>query len=151
MKTISQKQIEANKQNAIKGGVKTDKGKNIVRFNARTHGILANLVAAYEGDFYKQYVDQLFDEFQPVSIIEHILVERIALHYLKLFRLAKAESEFMKACVSTHDYLMLERISDVDSTDIRQLADIYGRYETAIENRLYRAIKELKDFKSHCF
>ncbi len=154
-KAISNKQLKANKNNSLTGGVKTPKGKEIIRFNARKHGILANLIAEYEGDFYKQYVDQLFEELQPNSLIENILVERIALHYLKLFRLCKAESEFMKSCLSSTDNFntVFKLVNDKDyvpvvtHTDIQQLVDIYGRYETTIENRLYRAMRELKEYK----
>jgi MOSC domain-containing protein YiiM len=99
MTTISEKQLEANRQNAQLGGVKSEEGKQIVRFNARKHGILGNLVATYEKDFYNNYLEQLFDELQPASFIENILVERIALYYLKLYRLTKAEAEFMRTCL----------------------------------------------------
>ena len=155
MNTISDKQLEANRLNATKGGVKTDEGKNVVRFNARKHGILGSLVAEYEGDFYNNYLDQLFDEFQPVSIIENILVERIALHYLKLFRLAKAETEFMKSCLhptkifgdSLFDVDEQGYVPTIKQEQMQQLVEIYCRYETATENRLYRAIKELKEYR----
>jgi len=114
---------------------------------------LGNLIAEYEGDFCNNYTDQLFEELQPKSFIENILVERIALHYLKLFRLAKAEAEFMKSClhptsifgdvlfdVTGHGYTPI-----LKQQHMQQLVDIYGRYETATENRLYRAIRELKE------
>ena len=39
--TISKKQLEANKKNAPKGGVKTQEGKAIVKYNALKHGLLA--------------------------------------------------------------------------------------------------------------
>ncbi|MDX1836046.1 hypothetical protein DIZ81_13325 [Legionella taurinensis] len=152
MTKISDKQLKANKRNALKGGVKTTEGKEVIRFNARKHGILSGLVAEYENDFYKQYVDQLFEELQPKTLIENILVERIALHYLKLFRLAKAESEFMKSCLSStneFDLLFVNNYKPVVSyLNIQQLANVYGRYETTIENRLYRAMRELKEYKS---
>ena len=37
--TVSQKQIEANKKNGQKGGVKTPEGKAIVKYNALKHGL----------------------------------------------------------------------------------------------------------------
>jgi len=155
MSSVSEKQLEANRHNALKGGVKTDEGREIVRFNARKHGILGNLVAEYEGDFYNRYLDQLFDEFQPNSIIENILVERIALHYLKLYRLAKAEAEFMKSCLQSarvfggalFDSDGQGYTPEINHHNIQQLVEIYSRYETATENRLYRAIRELKEYK----
>lgn len=147
-------------ENAHKGGVKTPEGKLIVRFNARTHGILANLVAEYENDFYKNYLDELFAELQPDSVVENIFVERIAIHYLKLFRLAKAESEFMKNCLQSS--LIFQDLPSglgesmspmrIEQIHIQRLMEIYCRYEVATENRLYKAIKELKEYrhqKSH--
>ncbi|HAT1793406.1 TPA: hypothetical protein I8Y89_001424 [Legionella pneumophila] len=154
-KKISDKQQKANMNNALKGGVKTPEGKDIVRFNARKHGILASLIADYEDDFYKKYINELYDEFQPNTLIEHIFVERIALHYLKLYRLSKAECEFMRSCLSvTNDFNDLNKIIQgkafiptINHNDVQHLADVYGRYETTIENKLYRAIRELKSYR----
>ena len=38
---ISEKQLQANRENAQKGGVKTPEGKAIVKYNALKHGLLA--------------------------------------------------------------------------------------------------------------
>lgn len=153
MDTISEKQLEANQRNALKGGVKTESGKAVVRFNARKHGILGNLVAKYENNFFQNYLDILFDEFKPESFIENILVERIALYYLKLYRLSKAETEFMQGCLEPSKGEDLSPffgnvipgyVSIVNEYHVKQLFETYSRYETAIENRLYRAIRELE-------
>ena len=37
----SKKQIEANKQNALKGGVKTEAGKTVSRMNATKYGFFS--------------------------------------------------------------------------------------------------------------
>ncbi len=155
MTEISDKQFEANRANAQLGGVKTDEGKQIVKFNARKHGILGNLVAKYEDDFYKNYLEQLFDEFQPTSMIENMLVERIALYYLKLYRLTKAESEFLQSCLNPTIYKSyfdedVEKgyMPTVNAAHMQQLLEIYSRYEIAIENRLYKAIHQLKKYKT---
>lgn len=155
MTTISEKQLEANQLNARLGGVKTNEGKQVVRFNARKHGILGNLVADYEDNFYTNYLEQLFEEFQPSSMIENILVERIALYYLKLYRLTKAESEFLLSSLNPtiHKSFFNEDseigyIPIVNATHMQQLLEIYSRYETAIENRLYKAIQQLKKYKA---
>ncbi|MCX5637107.1 MAG: hypothetical protein NTX52_05375 [Planctomycetota bacterium] len=39
--SVSEKQLEANRENALKGGVKTEEGKAIVKYNALKHGLLA--------------------------------------------------------------------------------------------------------------
>lgn len=149
-KTISEKQHKANQLNAKKGGAKTPKGKDIVRFNARKHGILANLVTEDEKDFFEKYKEQLFDDLQPNSVLENILVERIAIHYLKLFRLAKTESTYIKNCLATdifYSEFSEEEKQALSSCDMKDLLEIYGRYETNIENRLYKAMKEYKHIK----
>ncbi|HBD7428745.1 TPA: hypothetical protein KKX68_001504 [Legionella pneumophila] len=155
-KQVSDKQQKANMKNALNGGVKTPEGKDIVRFNARKHGILASLVADYEDGFYNKYLDELFNEFQPNSFIEQILVERIALHYLKLYRVTKAESEFIRSALSTtNNFNEFEKIFQgkeflpgLNRIDIENLAGLYGRYETSIETKLYRAIRELKSYRN---
>lgn len=139
----SNKQQIANQQNSLKGGVKTDEGKAIVRFNARKHGILANLVADYEDNFYRNYVDALFEELQPQSVIEQIIIERIVLHYLKLYRLNKAEFEYIRHGVSESKkkgWNPLIRIGHIEECE-----KIFERYCTTVENRLYRAFRELRE------
>lgn len=154
MSNLSEKQITANKGNAQLGGVKTDEGKKIVRFNARKHGILAGLVADYEEQFHKQYVEQLFEDFKPENTIEELLVERIAIHYLKLFRIMKAEKQYINFCIRgrTFDFddafVAAEHKPQISVTDFESFVNLFQRYETNTENRLYRAIQELKSLRS---
>ncbi len=44
MSKLSQKQLEANRQNAKLGGVKTEEGKAVSKYNALKHGILSQEV-----------------------------------------------------------------------------------------------------------
>ena len=44
MSEISQKQLEANRENAKLGGVKTEEGKAVSRYNAVKHGLLSDKV-----------------------------------------------------------------------------------------------------------
>ena len=90
---MTNKRLEANRNNCQLGGVKTSQGKNITRFNARKHGILSDLINNEEKSTHETYVEQLYSELQPNNIIEEMLVERIAIHYMKLRRSMKAENE----------------------------------------------------------
>jgi hypothetical protein len=49
MENTSQKQIDANRENAKKGGVKTDEGKAVSKYNALKHGILSKQIL-FEGE-----------------------------------------------------------------------------------------------------
>lgn len=159
---ISDKQLKANQQNALLGGVKTPEGKEVSKFNAMKHGILRQSVTDYENEFYTEIYDELIEQLKPNGILEKILVERIALYYLKLFRVQKAETEFMKAKLNPKviessnvinqmankmiGYTVIKEGYSPKITDeaILRINEIYSRYEGTLENRLYRALHELE-------
>jgi len=150
---VTDKQLEANQENAQLGGVKTVEGKAVSRFNALTHGILRESITEYEQGFYTELLQDLSDHYQPKNIVENILIERIAICYLKLFRTGRAETEFMKASLKPrHVPLRFEMDTEdpdgyeakISDSHIEKLTNIYSRYETTLENRLFRAIHELE-------
>ena len=153
---ITKKQLKANRKNCKLGGVKTHKGKNMVRFNARKHGILSELIVRDEEGAYKVYIEQLYSELQPNNIIEEILVERIAVHYMKLKRLMSAESEYIDYVSNIEEFGFDTTLSTSDkpsiSTDnFEKLVYLYQRYEVSTENRLFKAIDELKKIRMGLF
>lgn len=131
---------------------KTPRGKAIVRHNARKHGILAELKTKYEGNAYDGYLRQLHDEYDPQSFMERLLVERIAVSCLMLYRATKAEREFMlsrlkrplrdRLCFIDYDEDSYKPIIQPD--DVEHLSSVYLRYQTTVENRLYKAMHELE-------
>ncbi|MBI2613322.1 MAG: hypothetical protein HYW62_00905 [Candidatus Levybacteria bacterium] len=147
-------QLKANQENSKLGGVKTSEGKAISKFNAVTHGILRNSITEYEQEFYSNILDDLQDEYQPQGVVEQMLIERISICNLKLFRVQKAETEFIKSKLKPA-FTKLE-VPDWGTTNkdgykpkitdahVEKLSNVYSRYETTIENRLFRAIHELE-------
>jgi len=91
--------ISTTSQKKEVGGVKTPEGKEISKYNAQTHGILRLSITEYEKEFYFNILNNFITDFKPQGTIEQILVERITLYYLKLFRVQKAETEFIKGCL----------------------------------------------------
>jgi len=85
--TISEKQLEANKANAQKGGVKTEEGKEIVKYNALKHGLLAKeaIITVGEGaenpEEFNTFLNDLKAHLDPAGTLEEILVEKIAVAY----------------------------------------------------------------------
>lgn len=150
---VSEGQLAANRENAKLGGVKTEEGKARVRFNARKHGILSKLLTPYEEEVYEQYLDQLFEEYQPVSFMEEMLVERIAVYYLRLYRSGKAENEYLQSRLQPSTLTQLLDTDDggyhstLKHDDMEHLGNIYLRYDTLSENRLYKAAHELERFQ----
>jgi len=150
MKQVSQKQIQANKNNAKLGGVKTQQGKEATRFNALQHGILRTSISEYEKFDYESLFDSLKQDFTPQNTLEEILVERIAISYVKLLRVSKAEVEFIKETMSPNNSILFPEHtyeSELSVNGFEKLANIYARYETSVENRFYKAINKLIDLR----
>ncbi len=153
---ISTKQHTANKENAKHGGVKTERGKAVVRFNARKHGILATLLTKYEEKDLEDYLQLFYDHYDPQTHMECVLVERIALCYLRLQRVGKAEAEFMQMKLDPRIMRPMIALLELDEVvsegykptlipeDVEHLGKTYLRYEVAIENRMYKAMHELE-------
>src|SRR5690242_17970226 len=100
MAETSQKQVAANRENGKLGGVRTEEGKAVSRYNALKHGILKEVVSDYEQVFYEDIVERLESEFHPIGTLENMLVDRIGVYYLKLYRAAKAENEYMRSTLN---------------------------------------------------
>lgn len=145
---ISEKQIEANKQNAQKStGAKTEVGKNIVKLNALKHGLLSSEVLLKDEN--KQELDEMSkkirNELAPANQIELILVERIIANTWRLKRAMRIEAEMIKNDC-TERYLGAKNLGEAFSQDFAN-NDTYGkftRYETSIERGIYKALHELQ-------
>ncbi len=157
MKNITEKQLEANRENSKLGGVKTEEGKEVSRFNAVKHGILKKSVSEYEEFDFLNFYNSLSQDFPPKNTLEEILIERISVAYIKLLRVAKAEAELMKTAI---DPTIVSKLLDLDTfkerdgykpvvttSHMEYLSSYYARYETSIENRMYKAINKLLELK----
>lgn len=147
----SQKQIEANRKNAEKStGAKTEAGKNIVKLNAIKHGLLSSEVLL-EGEN-RQELDELAQkirtELAPANQVEMILVERIIANTWRLKRAIKIETEMIQDGWK-NNYLEKKTIGQIFNYDFSN-DDAFGkfiRYETSIENGIYRALHKLHALK----
>lgn len=98
-KTVSDKQLAANRANARKStGPRTPQGKARSSQNAVKHGILARAVlpsaleAVESREDFDQLLASLTDLFAPEGIVEVLLVQQIAAAYWRLARLYRAEA-----------------------------------------------------------
>lgn len=132
----NKKQIEANKKNALLGGVKTEKGKATVRLNAMKHGLLSQEVLM-EGEDEKTLLSlgkKLRNELKPATEIELLLVDRIVANYWRLKRLLKLE-----------DGEVLDKgVFGSGGLIIKNDADLFFRYEIMLERSIYKALHELQ-------
>lgn len=150
-------QNEDVKQNSS-GGVKTEEGKEISKYNALKHGVLQFALTDYENNLYRDVLDQFMAEFSPVGALETILVERGAMYYVKLYRISKAENEYMQSALNpriVESSLMLMPMVDeivkndgyhakITKDNIKELTNTFQRYEITAENRFFKTLHELE-------
>jgi len=135
MNNTSQKQIDANRENGKKGGVKTEDGKAVSKYNALKHGILLKQIL-FEGEDENELLElekRLRSELSPASELELLMVDKIASNIWRLKRALSFEKD---------DVIFT---SDFDGTvGLKSDADRFFRYETMLERSIYKALHELE-------
>ena len=149
MEETSQKQIDANRENGKLGGVKTEEGKAVSRYNAIKHGLLSKEVLL-EGEDEKILIEMgknLRSELAPQAELELVLVDRITANVWRLKRVMQMEREMMdKSQESSFGGGKSKLGHTLTHYDITH-NDIYGkliRYEASIERGIYKALHELQ-------
>ena len=92
----SQKQIEANRRNALKStGPKTPEGKAIVSANAVKHGLRAQhtVIDGESWTEFNEFRDELVRHFAPVGFLEQLLTDRFIAASWRLRRAIRIEVE----------------------------------------------------------
>ena len=152
----TERQIEANRKNGLKGGVKTAEGKAVSRLNARKHGILASALTDYDEKGMQSIHGELADWIKPVGPVEQILVEKLAHTYLRLQRCARAEAEYhigtweMKMNNDFALRRMAEKrklgmhISSFDLVQFERSVELFARYDTALTNQFVKLLHEIE-------
>jgi hypothetical protein len=95
----SERRIQANRRNALRStGPKTARGKGTVARNAIKHGLLAREVVITAGDGkesleeFDALVERLWEFYEPVGVVEELLVEKIATCWWRKARAIRAEN-----------------------------------------------------------
>jgi len=130
MSEISQKQLEANRENAKLGGVKTEEGKVVSKYNALKHGLLSEkvLVKKESQAELEELGKRVRADLQPKSAIEILLADRIIANFWRLRRAMGLEKESVMS----------------DYEGLKDDADIFFRYEAMLERGIYKALHELQ-------
>jgi len=97
-KSISQKQLQANRRNALKStGPKTAEGKAIVARNAMTHGLRAQhvLIEGESEEEFEQFREAMVAYYEQVEVLEESLVAKIIVGFWRQWRASRIENEIM--------------------------------------------------------
>jgi len=150
----TQQQIEANRQNAKLGGVKTEEGKEISKYNALKHGLLSKEVLLEKEDE-RSLVElgkRLRNELKPAGELEMLLADRIVANFWRLKRALEVEKnamEWRKNYKEISFDLGDEPESQKKKKQIKAMIvnddmEKLLRYETTIERSIYKALHELQ-------
>ncbi len=161
----TRRRTEANRENARRSTGPKD--TTSTRFNAVKHGLLAEGVT--ELDFpetFLRFCARLEAELKPVGEVETFLARRIALGMVRLKRAALLEAEYttgqLNPPVTANEGGWEEKLKDFNGTTVvldpglparlsaegmQALGTTFARYETAIENRLFRAMNQLQEMQ----
>lgn len=159
---ISDKQLEANKQNALKStGPRTPEGKAIVALNPIKHGLLSKevLLAHEDEDSLVELGKRLRQLLAPVGELEIMLVDRIIAAMWRLRRMLRIEKDLVDKKVSEEidkiDRRAWGRKKNKDSAPSPvnlyealeykfSYFESFQRYESHIERGMYKALHELQ-------
>lgn len=156
----TKKQVDANRQNALKStGAKTKEGKKTVSKNRLKHGILSQRLIL-DGECTNEFQELVADlecYFKVSGRMEELLVERMAIALWRQKRLIQYESgiteigrsdqTLMFSCIAAKD------VSEDCVLDSLTLPDdkleILSKYQSMLDNQLYRAINALTSLQQY--
>ena len=128
------------------------KRMEVSKYNAEKHSILRETISDYEKANAEQIYNDLAEDLKPQGRMQELIVETLASNAIRLQRIAKAEAEMVKEAMSGDPIIKAAAFSDytaqVPSTEAEKLL-VYSRYQTATENRIYRALAVLKQLKAY--
>lgn len=156
---VSDMQQKANEENAKLGGVKTEEGIGVSKYNAQKHAILRETVTQYEEEIREYVFNTLVKELNPQGAVEEMLAEIVGTCYIRLYRIAKAEKEYFKAIydpphvinsrwdfpeLPDPDAKLIGYSPRINADHILKVTNVYSRYETTIQGKMYKALHELE-------
>ena len=155
---ISRNRILANRENGLKGGVKTPEGKAISRLNARKHGIFASALTPEDAKGLRGIEDRLVAELKPVGAVEEMLVEKLALTYLRIQRCARAEADYHtriwrepNIVINEYEWDQIKRKRDcgMDVSAFRpplfkEMVELIGLYDVRLTNQFLKLLHEIE-------
>lgn len=154
MTKVSQKQLQANRRNAKLGGVKTEEGKAVSKYNALKHGLLSQEVLLDDDDENAliELGKRIRSELKPMGEVELLLADRIVANMWRLKRLLKVEAttmEWQRQYQLREEYQSDSPKDQIERKAVREMianddTEKLLRYETAIERSIYKALHELQ-------
>ena len=150
----------AGSQQLARPGPRTPQGKRRSRQNARRHGILAGVLLrdgclGDSRDDFSKLLAGLRTHFEPTGFIENLLVEKLALLYLRLARVYKADLTAaplifakVQACLRGDESPVvtepIDRESEIAIVRRMPTPEVLMRYEINLDCHIERTLNQLE-------
>ncbi len=156
----SDRQLAANRRNGLKGGPKTEAGKQASRQNAIKHGLTSTtlVVLAEEREHeYQELLQGFRDSFQPQDAAEEALVLRLAQSHWRSLRSRRVETGILTITAATERGRARKIVADCRTEDLNphnaiavgfmispaEQWQMYLRYDTTISREFFRTLDAL--------
>ncbi len=134
----TEKQIQANIRNSTLGGVKTAVGKNKTKYNAIRHGVLTKVLLPEEASEAQAIREELANDYLPETLTEELLIESMAIAYIRRERAINAEREYMLEILNPT--VWEERVKTPSMmAHLQTPPELYGENEIVITKQGYKA------------
>ena len=164
--------LETGRGNGGRGGPRTPEGKAVSRMNALKHGIFATALSDRDHEELHGVCGRLCESFQPEGMVEEMLVEKLALVYLRLQRCARAEAQYQERIweevappPQPEPPRRRRKKGEAEAPEpppappppprqykfdhyaFERAAQLFWRYDTTFTNQMLRIIKELRSLQ----
>src|SRR5579871_4793217 len=137
--------ILANRENAKKStGPRTAAGKVASSRNALKHGLSAQCLLSHPNqELHREILSDLYQRYQPSTVVEKLIVGRIAFDLVRLDAIAAAYMSTPEQTLA--GFAVLEDFFAEGAAERRNAFLLLSRYETKIENSLQRDMRMMED------
>ena len=126
------------------GGPRTENGKAITRFNARTHGVLSEVMPPQDAEAYAEHAGSILEHYRPVGYLEERLAERIATALWRLQRIERYEG----AVIARDTAKAVKNLSGKPSDLERLTRELNGDPDPDIPRSLVTILSDLADART---
>jgi len=140
------KQIKANQKNALKGGVKTEEGKNISRTNATKYGFFSKIVTEYDKLENEEFCSDMYKHFEPQDMYQAQLLEILLSQMLTYRRICLIEKEYIQAELEddTSRMFQIGGYTPIIRAKVIEPLEKFQKYKTSLQNNICKLQHEME-------
>jgi len=127
----SQKRRDASRKNGALGGPKSPEGKKKSSQNARKHGLYALSLSTEDQEAYDEYRQTFFDEWQPATPTEDLLVHELAMTSWLLRRLSATQNWLLEDEMAMQHDEVMDRYNEEVPDAVRTMLAYKGALESS--------------------